>query len=188
MERESGILAQEIAIVMWFTLVANAGLWWFVTGLAFETEHRQRYGTYRSRRRLTLDLFRRPLMLPSILGRDWAARLRAQVNVSDDWEIEQQRRKTLVAYATFAAVAFLGLPMAILAVAVLREVFPGTVLVWAAAVDLILMAVWFRRGVKAPRDPPAPQAGIAASVVGTIVCAASLAALVALWQSGGILL
>jgi hypothetical protein len=185
MEPDSAMLAQEIVLVLWITAFFNAGLWSFLEDRAFNIVRRRRSGKSGSRAGRIVNMFRLPWSVPTI-GRDASSKLEALLNTSDDVEVERQRRKTLIAAATVGGVAFLGLPALSVVARVLRFIFPGTLLVWAAAFDLILIAGWVRHGIHSHRDPDAPTSSVLASAAGISVCTASLIALIALWRSGGV--
>ena len=180
------MLTQEIAILIWLTGLVSAALWYLQEERDFDTAHRQRYGTYRSRSRLLFDLLRSPASMPSIIDKDKTARMDARFHALDDVGLERQRRVMILALVTLGAIGFIGLPAISVVATVIREVLPGTLIAWAAAFDVVLMAVWLRRGVRDPVDPERPRPSVATNIAGAIACAASLAALVALWQSGGI--
>jgi hypothetical protein len=186
MPRESGLLNQEVAILIWLAAFAHAAIWWFVEDRICEALYRQSEGSHRTGGRILNDLVRRPRSLPSIAARNWSARMKARFAPAGEPELERQRRKALLGYVTALVVIFLGLPMSLRSVAFVRDVLPGTVVLWAAAADLIVLAAWARRGVHARSHQDPQRLRFTASVAGVAICVISLAVLVKLWISGGI--
>lgn len=186
MPRESGSLNQEVAILIWVAAFANAAVWWFVEDRIFEALYRQSDGSHRTRGQVLNDLVRRPASLPSIAARNWSARMTARFVPAGEPELERQRRKALLGSVTGLVVIFLGLPISLRFVASVRDVLPGTVVLWAAAADLIVMAAWARRGVQTRSQQDPQRLRFTASVAGVAICVASLAVLVELWISGGV--
>jgi hypothetical protein len=153
--RESVTLFQEIAIVMWVTCVANAATWWVLEDRLFDAVRRRRSGTSEGGIRLILGILGRPKSGASLVMRDVASRLDAHVVRSADEEIEKQRRLTLMALVTAAATVFFGFLLVLFAFSRLRVLFPGTLIAWSAATDVILMTVWalyLRRSRRRRRD------------------------------------
>jgi hypothetical protein len=186
MTGETGILSQELAIVLWLTIIANVAIWWFLSDLLLESMHRERYGRFRSRWRLALDAVRRPLSAPAIIRSDLVEKYRARIDVADHPLVERQRRRSIAALATYVAVLFFGLPVTFRLVAIVRNVLPGTVALWVVAVDLILLAVWIRRGVRGFGSGSGRLLIVGGSVAGVLLCVISAAISSGLWQTGGI--
>lgn len=188
MTRESGILGQELAIVLWLTAIANLALWWFISDQLLVFMHRERYGRFRSRWRLAVDLVRRPLSAPSTIRSDWVERYRARSDVADDPPVERQRGRSMAALATFVGMLFVGLPVAFVLVATVRRVLPGTIALWVLAADLILLAVWLRLGVREFASGSRRPVIVGGAAVGVLLCVISAAVSIALWRAGGVAL
>ena len=185
MTRETGILSQELAIVLWLTAIANVALWWFLSDLLLVFMHRERYGRFRSRWRLALDAVRRPLSAPSIIRIDLVERYRARFDVADDPLVERQRRRSMAAFAIYIGAIFIGLPATFVLVAIVRNVLPGTITLWVVAADLILLAVWMRRGVREFASESRRLLIVGGSAAGVLLCVISAVVSIALWQIGG---
>jgi len=188
MTRETGILSQELAIVLWLTAIANVALWWFLSDLLLVFMHRERYGRFRSRWRLALDAVRGPLSAPSIIRSDLVEQYRARFDVADDPLVERQRRRSMAAFAIYIGAIFIGLPGTFVLVAIVRNVLPGTITLWVVAADLILLAVWMRRGVREFASSSRRLLIVAGSAAGVLLCVISAVVSIALWRVGGIAL
>jgi hypothetical protein len=188
MTRESAVLAQELAIVLWLTVVANVGVWWFISSLLLESAHRERYGRYQTRSQLILDAMRHPLSAPRIIGRDWVAKYRAWYKAADDPSVELRRSTSWAAFGVYVAIVFFGLPVSFVLVAVVRSVLPGTVALWVVILNLILLAVWVRQGARGLASGSGRPLTVGGSVAGGLLCVLSAAVAIALWQAGGIAL
>lgn len=188
MTRESAVLAEELAIVLWLTAVANVFIYSYLNGLLLESMHRERYGRFRTRWQLTLDVVRRPISAPMTIGRDWIERLRALFDTADDPNVERERRRLWTSFGVYAGMLFIGLPVSFVLVAVVRFVLPGMVTIWVAVVDVILLAVWARRGARALASGSRRLLIVSGSVIGGLVCVLSMVVSIVLWQVGGIAL
>lgn len=188
MTRETGILSQELAIVLWLTVIANVALGWFLNDLLLVFLHRERYGRFRSRRRLALDALRRPLSAPSIIRSDSVEQYRARFDVADDPPVERQRRRSMAAFAIYMGVLFIGLPVAFVLVAIIRQVLPGTVTLWVVTADLILLSVWARHGIREFASGSRQLLIVGGSAVGVLLCLISAAVSIVLWRTGGVAL
>ena len=184
--RDSGALALEIAIVVWVTTVANAGIWWQLQDRLFDAIRRQRLGTTKGGFLLFLGMLGRPKSSGSMLkGHGWA-RFEALVKHSDDEEVERQRRLNLVAFGMVMGVGFVGILAIPYTIATLRDLFPGSLIAWSSATSLVAMAIWIVSWIRIRRMPTRPGMRRVATVAGVLVNAVSLAALAALWRTGGL--
>jgi hypothetical protein len=188
MTRETAVLAQELAIVLWLTVVANVAVWWFISSLLLESAHRERYGRYQPRSRLILDAMRHPLSAPRIIGRDWVAKYRAWYEAADDPSVELRRTRSWAAFGVYVAIVFFGLPVSFVLVATARYLFPGAVTIWMVAADLVFLAAWVRQGARALASASRRMLLVTGSVVAGVLCVISAAASIVLWQVGGITL
>jgi hypothetical protein len=186
--RESASLAEALAIVLWLTAVANALILWFLSSLLFESAHQERYGRFQTRRQLMDNMLRHPLSVPSILRRDVVERFRAPFEAVQDEPVERRRSRSWAAFGAYVAVAFVGLPVSIAIVVIVRAVLPGTVTFWVVLTDAILLIAWVRAAAAALASAPRRSAIVGAGVVGSLACLVSAVVSVALWRAGGITL
>ena len=184
--RETGVLDQELGLVLWLAIVANAAIWSGLQGALVDAIRRERLGKNPGDFVTLLAMLGRPKSSVSILMRSGTSRFDALLTPSGDPEIEERRRASLIASGVLLAAPVLGLVGTLYAIKILRAFLPGTVALWTIGAIAVAIAVWIAFFIRTRRSPSPSLPRLFAAMAGVFVNSACLVAAVFLWWSGGV--